>query len=874
MAFNPFTSFRKHQKVWMAGILLVCMITFVLCTGVSGDFSSWLMSVFGKNRGAVIAKMYGKKITDTELRNVRLKRRVANEFMIAASNVGANKAFQDEVGKLDPDTRKQIGRDPRLISFMVKNPGLFAGKLSPEQMANRRKVFQRLGAILDFQMKLFQAQRTRRYFEGSDSDEDLFAFLLWRGEADRLDIQLTDNGVRAEVNRSALTSLDDPTWQDIEKFLRRRDQGGKGLAFATSDYVMDALRDEFRVRLAQTWHLGYRPGALTKPAATVTPEERYAFFKDKRSEFEVQVLPLSVEAFVDRVKFPGNDKLRPFFEKYKNKEKNPASPEPGFKLPRRVALSWLTGDPNSKYYQGLSKFILAATKATFPLGWEARLLDEYDKVKEEFRLPKWSEPESHIPLYLSKHERAKQQARRAAALLGQVVGGGRIGVPLALTVPWAYQAPAVVRAAKDRAVRKAVAEEHHKRVAFAATVVLSGINPLPPCLPPGIKPTYLPFTGLWQYASDETRYVPLALVKDRLLVKMRDKLAQDQVSAAVKEVQKSVTDFHPAEKPLEIRRNKIRKLVADARKKYGLQVESNEGTRDHPGTRDIHDIGEDPKIQALKRDANGQERDLTKLVLDPSDTFVPKLLDSFFPMNQFEGPLVLVWKTEVIPSRVPDAYGNVIREVEKQWKMKRARKIAQREARKIARALAKLSANDDDGRRRLLKDWEARLRKANILKSGENLIDLFNVAPLKKNPSVQPGQKATYSKFQLSSTEFKYPAKNWADKILALGKPGNKKVAVLENQPETYIYVAVRVSRPTARKFDFLTTLRVPDQLWTLCQEHYAKLYRAKVLDQLKKRAEFEDLRSEETKEKERKRQKEEEGGGGETPFGGFPEEE
>jgi len=51
MAFNPFTSFRKHQKVWMASVLLLCMVTFVLCTGVGGDLSERLLRMFGPRPG-------------------------------------------------------------------------------------------------------------------------------------------------------------------------------------------------------------------------------------------------------------------------------------------------------------------------------------------------------------------------------------------------------------------------------------------------------------------------------------------------------------------------------------------------------------------------------------------------------------------------------------------------------------------------------------------------------------------------------------------------------------------------------------------------------------------------------------------------------
>ena len=53
MAFNPFTSFRKYQKFWMACILLLCMVTFVLCTGVGGDLSDRLLRWFGGSRGNV-----------------------------------------------------------------------------------------------------------------------------------------------------------------------------------------------------------------------------------------------------------------------------------------------------------------------------------------------------------------------------------------------------------------------------------------------------------------------------------------------------------------------------------------------------------------------------------------------------------------------------------------------------------------------------------------------------------------------------------------------------------------------------------------------------------------------------------------------------
>src|SRR5262245_15397239 len=62
MPFNPFSSFRKYQKFWMATILLVCMVTFVLCTGVGGDLSQRLLDYFGRRSGSAIAKLDNRTI--------------------------------------------------------------------------------------------------------------------------------------------------------------------------------------------------------------------------------------------------------------------------------------------------------------------------------------------------------------------------------------------------------------------------------------------------------------------------------------------------------------------------------------------------------------------------------------------------------------------------------------------------------------------------------------------------------------------------------------------------------------------------------------------------------------------------------------------
>ena len=55
MAFNPFVSFQKNQKFWMAAVLILCMVTFVLCTGTRDEaWTQWFISKF-KKRGDTAA---------------------------------------------------------------------------------------------------------------------------------------------------------------------------------------------------------------------------------------------------------------------------------------------------------------------------------------------------------------------------------------------------------------------------------------------------------------------------------------------------------------------------------------------------------------------------------------------------------------------------------------------------------------------------------------------------------------------------------------------------------------------------------------------------------------------------------------------------
>src|SRR5437667_7738522 len=95
MAFNPFRAFRKHQKVIMATLVGVSMVTFVLCGGIfgKGDFAGWFQDTFlgGRGRDNKVASVYGKTIEYPDIDRLRSQRRLANEYMSQATGLVTQK---------------------------------------------------------------------------------------------------------------------------------------------------------------------------------------------------------------------------------------------------------------------------------------------------------------------------------------------------------------------------------------------------------------------------------------------------------------------------------------------------------------------------------------------------------------------------------------------------------------------------------------------------------------------------------------------------------------------------------------------------------------------------------------------------------------
>src|SRR5215470_14097332 len=109
MAFHPFQTFRKNQKAWMAGLVIMCMFIFVLSSGVGKDPLQRLTEVFGMSRrgSTTVAVVSGKKVTDFDLEILRQQREMANAIVSRMTFAARETAYSD----LAKDSQKPNGLD-------------------------------------------------------------------------------------------------------------------------------------------------------------------------------------------------------------------------------------------------------------------------------------------------------------------------------------------------------------------------------------------------------------------------------------------------------------------------------------------------------------------------------------------------------------------------------------------------------------------------------------------------------------------------------------------------------------------------------------------------------------------------------------------
>lgn len=776
MAFNPFHKFRKHQKVIFAGLTILCMLTFVACSGLSGDAGSWLTQLFGGTaRDPVIAEVYGKKVTFKQMRELARQRLIANTYMMEATKAAVQKRMEE----LRTSGNQPADRD--LINRLFGDPEF---------------------------MQLQQRGNMQPYFGGGLDANALLDFKIWLHQADVLGIpKFTKEDITQEVRRLTLTTptskkFDDKVSGNIERLLRMQFRD------FTPESLLTALSNEFRVRLAQTAILGLEPTSLSRMPAPFTPEEFWVFYKDNQTKIDVRLFPVKVEDFVPAVtEKPTEKDLKDLYEKYKNEEYKPESKEPGFKQPRRVQVEWVSGRSDSEFYTQAAKnyrpmmqavsavsggfgspaALLSAEPVCLPdvvvpagrdaFGKDGTLLREYDNMK----WPSFLAASYTRNWYLTRpypiHDANIRKPLNAAAAIGLSISGDLSPVTAYTT----FLANATLREMEGRTLR-------------GTSWVMSGFQPGLPVMAAIVGGQLTP----------KEEYLPLAAVRDQVEQRLLKALSQDLLISNLRTVQKEIES---KAKAADKDKKELREYLAKAVKDYKLQTGKTSEPRDLNKSKIADDPGLKPFREAYMHPApigDPQGKGFASLFFGDTKPYVPERFprsESSLPEEDFRwrsGPeSFLYWKTDDQPPRtLPLSDPDVKKEVERAWRFQKARDLAKKEADQLAKDALK-----EKGDARALRDFAVRHKK--------ELIELPTMAKLTRQASVMPtSTMPRYDPPQISEDKVPYAGNKFVDTMLSLKEKPKGETLVQPDQPEATYYVAVLVEKSEPSLDDFLRLYR------------------------------------------------------------------
>ncbi len=364
MAFNPFHAFRKYSKSMFAVLAIVCMLTFVLSSGLGGknDFFTNIGDNFGAGSSKVpdVARLDGKKIDARMLQDTKNRRLLANTYMTVfaiqakmrvidhaeARMKGASPIISQSVGPILQDARgaaqlgpgyyKRAAQERRSqmpdqeLPLHIYRLDNYIDSLNRDKKTDDADAWIKVRALLDQDQRRLSQPFQGGHFSGSIETEGLLDFMVWKHVADKQEIKLSPETVIKLIEAESQGEDIKDLMSEVETFMRSKPEF-KEMRIAT---VLDALNDEFRVRIAQETLLGEGPRRYNVPEFA-TPYEFRKYYDDQRRIVKVDLLPVKVDDFLAQVKeTPTDAELKELFEKHKKEEWTPQADHAGFKEPK------------------------------------------------------------------------------------------------------------------------------------------------------------------------------------------------------------------------------------------------------------------------------------------------------------------------------------------------------------------------------------------------------------------------------------------------------------------------------------------------------------------------------------------------------------
>jgi hypothetical protein len=857
MAFHPFQFFRKRQKTFLAILTIMTMFIFIL-TGFSGSIVDKAQYWFGGGSRRFpdkteVTQLYGKKVTVGELDQLSQDRRMADAFIKGAISMAGPTLTSDESKEVQAKIQQMVLQEQmRLFNMKGETPppsmlrfslDSYRRELLKENKANMaRYVGHRLRImdLLDWQ----QAHPGQVYFGGGIAPDDLLDFLIWRRQADRLNITLRDEDLRREINKEAnpdggsdvLTGDQEKDNEKLKSYVQGVNRG------ADPKDVFAALRDEFRVRLAKEVLLGSAGGArgvsdrLVGEAVLAggTPGEFWDFFRDNRTELNVDFLKVPVSQFTSQVKDPTEREAADLYRKHKNDEPNPDSQTPGFKVPRRVKVEWVAADPTAPAYRDAAAKIvddfskmsadaalvkgawLLPANAASPAGvagtlaplalpslWNPPLQFTYESYVREVK--SWWDASGTGLDSTSPYTVGLNRPDTVASVVGHSLG-------VADRTWGALSVAAAVKGTTEARLAELKARQ--------ASMVLAGANPFP-------------FGVAAQEAALSSVPVPkLSAVREEMAVRVRDRIAPELAKAAMDSFLKELEAkrSNPKEAAEYVARHAN---IEHGITGHGVMAEARGET----------EIAEAKELAPLKKAA---ERD-GPMTPEAARAFARRFFAGgklyqptpFRPkpsqMDQFQAPgeaPYQVWLTEDDKPYVPP-FAEARPKVDAAWKLIQARKVAREAAERIIDNVKKKRGQGYSPDRSL--NDEAEGLKAAHPGAGFETFPVIDITRLVKHPSPQVVGPAVYEPYRFKESQIAYARADTADELFkALKEPGD--ATVIADRPERNYYVAVLTERKPPSEDDFYRVYKsaparfAGDSLLARFQQEREQKYRTELM--------------------------------------------
>ncbi len=778
MAFNPFTSFRKYQKIWMPIVLLLCMATFVLCSGNKGGLDDVINNAFGRKEGQAIAKVGGRSVYRKDLYDLKEQRNTVNEFMKRASEFAITK-----------------------LNSLLDSPQVQKMPEGPDRQ-------QLLTQIPKYIEQLKSQALKSHYFDSGVTLDELVDFKVWLYEADRLGVNLVPEHVKLLLNDDLGASkffqmfgykIFEANERDLILTLLRDMRATSQRV--SENMIFKALNDEFRVRIAQK-ALALSDPKLEMDAEQTTriplsPAMLWDYFKENRLTFDVALVPIEVSKFTAQVPQPTEADLQSLFKARAKDRYDPTAPNSGFEILPGSRVEMVVGDPAAPAYKAASKAILAmqavppvwipsspwsvleryvdgpwAMRQTLEKAYEGIARQKGD-FRSGFLTASLTDPDAYFAMtdFLArKHPEAAASWIAAYAQPTNIITG-QLG----------YHAVGAARHPEE--LRKGLAEELKVRAPLFAPMIFWGTT--------GSALDTLGMIGALSAKTDlrMEKFLPLDIVQDTLTDLMERKLAQGWVNAN-----------------MNLLRSKLDAVVGNKAKfkreldKYlpGLGLELVQTQDDVFYNR--YTIDKAPELKPLLKEFDKwyrqiditegrdmkpetvlKEDDFHKLFFDGTEPFSaygatykakpwPPMVTPKKVLGQVESGKqqklddlfatapkpILFWKVEDRPGKIPESLDQVKDRVAEAWKTDKARDLALPEAKKLADKLQK----SDVGFGPVLA-----FETPNDVKP----ITLKGLAPLYTTPDYfMPLGNRTYSRYKIPANTFEYPRDDMSEALLGL----------------------------------------------------------------------------------------------------------